>query len=241
MRVLAPLIFRLGFKSHLFHAALSYRGSKKQEMEAHVMQQFIHEKRSLFSQSFKTFSPDFDNFFQQYPQEVQAKLQTFYGNHWKRILAQKLGGVVRNFFENGKDYQGFQNPLSRRFLGATGLQSLFFKGSFYKRMQFSTYQHSLCTEFVIKSMMQCYAKLEEEVKKDWDKATTRRPIDTLPPKLPKILSEEATHSAIVPSQMAKNLINQNLVKEVKRPPILAEVMEYHQYDIHKGLNLPRFG
>lgn len=241
MKVLAPLVFRLGFKSHLFHAALSYQDSKKQEMEAHVMQQFIHEKRSLFSQAFKTFAPNFDKFFQQYPQEVQVNLQTFYGNQWKRILEQKFAGIVRNFFENGEDYQGFQNPLSRRFLGGVGLQSLFCKGNFYKRMQFSKYQHSLCTEFVIKSIMQCYANLEEEIKKDWDKAATRRHIDTLPPKLPKILSEEAAYSALVPSQMAQSLIANNLVREIKRPLVLGEVMKYHQYDIHEGLNLSRFG
>jgi len=237
---LSTWIFRLGLKADIFHASISYRDNQKQETEAHMAQQFIKEKRSLYSQSFKTFALDGEKLFEQYPKETRVQLEAFYGKNWKAILTQKFGRVLNDYFDHTQSLNSFHNPILRRFLGAVGLQSLFREGGFFNQMQFSKTKRSICTEFVMKSLMQCYAQLEGEIRKDWDKASSRRTIDTLPPQLPKPTSDSMA-CALSPPSMTRSLMDSGLVHEVKRPNILGQILDYHHYDIKDGLNYPLFG
>lgn len=241
MRKITPLMFRVGLKSDIIHGSMSYRSSTKQEVEVHLTQTLLQNRRTLYSQSFKTLAPNLREILERYPEDVQEQFQAFYGKNWKGALIQKFGKILRTNMSNPEAYASLSNPFSRRILGIFGLKSLFNKGDFAKRMQFSSSNQSMCTEFIIKFLMQCYADLEKEIQSDWNKARSRR--ESIPPfpSLPVPISEETTTAAISPPGMARTLRKSGLVTEVPRPKILDQILDYHSYELEEALNLPRFG
>lgn len=240
MRGITPLMFRVGLKSSIIHSSMSYRGKDREEVEVHMTKGVTKGRRMIYSHAFKTLVPDVEGVLDQIPTDRKQTLQKFYGDQWKHVLMQKFEKILIDYYNHPESFKSLSNPFSRRIMGVFGSKSLFNKDDLTEKMQLSSSQNTMCTEFVIKTLMQCYKKLEEEIKSDFEKAATRRSDVGTAPDLTSFLVIEPKAGTISPPGMARSLLDGGLVREVKRPQILGAVMDYHEYDLEEGLNLPRW-
>jgi len=218
--------FHVAFQSQFFHASLSYPNNKNRETEVHIMKKFIKKRRTLLSKSLDSFMLNFDAFFDKYSEKKKYQFKTFYGDNWKKALKYKFGRILKNHFSNTEPYESLRNPIMRRFLGGIGLKPLFSTGDFLNQMQFSSSKDCICTEFVIKSLMQCHIQLKNEVKKDFEKASRRRNMRGSPyPTLPDPFTRQIMINALPPPIMASILLRRGLMNKVKRPKILDQILD----------------
>lgn len=241
MRGITPLMFRVGLKSSIIHSSMSYRGKSREEVEVHMTKGVTKGTRMIYSHAFKTLVPDMKRVLDQIPQKQKGQLKGFYGARWKHVMMQKFEKILIDYYNHPESFQSLSNPFSRRIMGVSGSKSLFKKGDLTEKMQFSSSQNTMCTEFVIKTLMQCYKKLEDDVRNDFEKAATRRDFVGSAPHLTSFLTIEPKAGAISPPGMARALLDIGMMREVERPQALSQVMDFHTYDLEENLNLPRFG
>lgn len=205
------LIFRYLFGTDIAHASMSFNDSKGREVESHILIDQTKGRRYLYSRSFKTFNLQLDLVFDHYPEDAQQQLQKIYGGEWKSVLKKRFGEILIELFNGNDRLAALKNPPLRRILGGLGINVHFSKG---KEKEFDESNQTICTEYVMKILMQCQHKLQEEID------TKRGP--TLPP----LFTSRQAISNLLPSRMVGNLLTQKIVREETRPELLGQIMEY---------------
>lgn len=234
---LVPFMFRYILRTDISHASFSYRNMQNQEMENHILGEMVQSKRSLSSHPYKTFSPNLEKLLFQYPQALESKLKVFYGPDWKEILTKKYHRILTELFKN-PTYEDLPTSTINQFISSLGLGCMLSKGPLQKKLRVSEYKGCICAEFILKSLGQAYTKLEKEVQRDFNLRNQRRGVELEPPKLPHFLTEAQIAQAKTPAGLARVLLDGGLVQERKKPKILAEIMDYKDYDIERALSLP---
>lgn len=213
-------IFRKILGTNIAHASMSFNDSRGREIESHILIDQTKGRRYLYSRSFKTFSFQLSNIFSRYPTEVQEQLQRLYGADWKNSLKKRFGKILINLFNEKEELAALKNPPLRRLLGGLGINIHFSKG---KEQEFDSSNRTICTEYVMKVLMQCQQKLQEALDAEGG------------PELPPLFNPSVAISSLLPSRMARNLLNQEMVSEETQPKLLGQIMDYHSYGIDQEI------
>ncbi|MGE0198330.1 MAG: hypothetical protein AB7N99_05845 [Simkaniaceae bacterium] len=232
-----PLIFRYLLRTDISHASFSYRNSEKKEMETHILGEMVQNRRSLTSYAYKTFSPAMDQFFFNYPTEVQSQLKAFYGPDWKEVLGRKYHRILIELLKN-PTYEDLPSSAINQFISSLGLGCMLSEGPLQKRLRVSEYKGCICTEYVMKTLRQAYTKLEKQVEKDFALRAKRQGTEEEAPKLPNFLSSEQVAASLSPAGLARVVQESGAMHERARPKILGQVLDYREYAMDKALNLP---
>jgi hypothetical protein len=233
---IVPLIFRYFRKTDISHVSFSYRNQNNKEMENHILGEMIQTQRTLSSYPYKTFVPDMDKLFFNYPEQLQTKLCDFYGPKWKEILGKKYHQILIELFKN-PTYEDLPSSAINKFIATLGLGCVLSEGPLKKKLRFSEYKGCICAEFVMKSLRQAYTKLEKQVQRDWKLRMQRQNVELEVPKLPNFLSEEQIAASLTPAGIARVLRDGGLVREKERPKILSQILDYQEYDMERALDL----
>lgn len=209
-------IFHRIIGTDIAHASMSFNDPKGREVESHILIDQTKGRRYLYSRSFKTFNLQLDTIFDRYPQATQKQLQQIYGPEWKSVLKKRFGEILINLFNEKGELAGLKNPPLRRILGGLGINIHFSKG---KEKEFDESNRTICTEYVMKILMQCQHKLQEEIDESGG------------PVLPTLFTSGEAISNLLPSRMVKNLLEQGVVREETQSELLGQIMDYHSYRV----------
>ena len=213
-------IFRRIIGTDIAHASMSFNNPKGHEVESHILINQTRGRRFLYSRSFKTFNFQLSALFSRYPEGVQDELRVLYGEEWKNVLKKRFRKILINLFNEKSELAALKNPPLRRILGGLGINIHFSKG---KEQEFDPSNRTICTEYVMKILMQCQQKLQKE-------------IDSLGgPILPPLFTNRDAISHLLPSRMLRNLLKQELVTEKPQPELLGQIMDYHSYTIDQQI------
>lgn len=233
---IVPFIFRHFLKTDISHASFSFMDSKSRETENHVMGELTQSRRTLTSHPYKTYTPNMNKLFFNFPQKVQSQMKQFYGPDWKEVLGRKYLAIASELFQN-PTYEDLPRSAINRFISSLGLGCMLSEGPIQKRMRVKEYKGCICAEFVMKSLRQAFMKLEKEVQQDFALRAKRQGIELTEPKLPNFLSDEQVAAAKSPAGMARTLREDGLVTERAQPKLLGEILDYRTYDMDEALSL----
>lgn len=223
------VVFKILFQTPFFHASVGYKNEKGQDIEADVWARFRQMRRTLYSRTFKTFEFNYDRLARN--KETRARLEKLYGNNWQRALEAKFQRKLQAYFKNTKPYSHLYNPLLRRFLTGMGLRYNPFQKDLLKKIQFG--KESVCSEFATKSLMQCFMELQAEINQDWNKSK-RTPEGQEAPKLEHPISPSRRLHRVTPKDMVEKLLKTGFAQEAKRPQIIHDIIQFHDFDLPKS-------
>lgn len=213
-------IFHRIIGTDIAHASMSFNDSREREVESHILIDQTKGRRFLYSRSFKTFNLQLDSIFDGYPQATQQRLQEIYGPEWKSVLKKRFGEIIIHLFNEKDELAALKNPPLRRILGGLGINIHFSKG---KEKEFDASNRTICTEYVMKILMQCQHKLQEEIDERGG------------PDLPPLFTSAEAVSNLLPSRMVRNLLEQERVQEDTQPELLGQIMDYHSYSVSEQI------
>ena len=207
-------IFHKILGTDIAHASMSFHDQHGSEIESHILIDQTKGKRFLYSRSFKTFNLQLERIFNNYPERLKSELESLYGEDWAEELKGRVGEILINLFNEKDELAALKNPPLRRLLGGLGINLHFSKG---KEHEFDESNQTICTEYVMKILMQCQLKLQDKINADGG------------PNLPPLFPMSDAISSLLPSRMVNNLLAREMVAEEERPKLLGQIMDYHSY------------
>lgn len=167
---LQRFIFNRLLGTNISHISVGYQNIYNESIEAHMwgspVSKFTQGPRTLGNHCFRTFTLDPKTL-------VDAKdhgnMRALYGADWGDTVAEKYAKIVREYFntEQNPTLSTLRNPSIRRLLAAIGFRYSLFQRTWEERAQFPEHGQVICSEFAVLSSLQCLAKLNEQIAREW--------------------------------------------------------------------------
>ncbi len=220
------LTFKKIFGTDFFHSSLGYLDAKKKNIEVDIWGFFRKSRRTLFSYTFKTLEFNVDQIAPD--QKTREKLIRLYGKKWQNVIETKYQKILQKCFSDPKKFSHLKNPALKRIMVGIGLKWHPLRYSVEERIKFVN-RYAVCSEFVIKILMQCFFTLQDEVNTEWKGKVKNEDSPTL---FHPIQSNIRLHR-IKPHEIIKSLFKNGFVKETPYIPIVDQIIDYKHYKLSK--------
>lgn len=213
-------------KNNVFHASVGYLDSKNQDMEADIMHHYRRNRRSLYSRTFRSMEFNVDRVVDN---KNHDKMVLLYGEKYKLVLEEKFCKILNEYYSDTKKFEHLYNPALRKLLVGLGFRWSPFDTSIDERIKFSKSNQCVCSEFALKSLMQCLRKLQDEVNNDWSKKCkgSYEKIEFNHP-----IRSRRRLDRVTPHEIILQLIESGFGTLTPQAPIINDIIHYHHYDIN---------
>lgn len=196
-------IFNRLLGTNISHISVGYQNDNDQHMEAHMwgspVSKYSQSRRNLGNHCFQTFRLDPERLVEG---DDQTKMEELFGDKWVNRLLNMYNDIAQEYYDPEKNARLTQlrNPSIRRLVAAIGFRFSPFKSrlTWEQRAEFPRNNEVICSEFAVLSSLQCLAKLNDEIQKQW---VARGGIEDASPKLNPPVRENRRLNRVVPHEI----------------------------------------